>query len=87
MDIEAIKEKVDTNIYHILADKEVPLHKHAEEDEIFHCIKGAGVGILEDEEIELEVGDTFVVPAGKTHSVKTDNEIYVASFLVPVVEQ
>ncbi|AGB40797.1 cupin domain-containing protein [Halobacteroides halobius DSM 5150] len=87
MDLEAIKEKVDTNIYHIPADKEVPLHKHTKEDEIFYCIKGAGVGILEEEEIELEVGDTFVVPAGKMHSVKTNNEIYLTSFLVPVIEQ
>jgi len=86
MDLEAIKGQIVTNVYHIDADKKVPLHKHNKQDEIFYCIKGAGYGVLENDEIELSVGKAFIVPAGTMHALRTDNELYVSSFLIPVVE-
>ena len=55
-------------------------------DEIFYCIKGAGFGVLEDGEEELTVGKVFIAPAGVMHSVRSDSEIYVTAFLVPVVK-
>lgn len=75
-----------THIYHVPSDKKVPLHKHDKHDEIFYCIKGSGFGILENEEIELNVGETFIAPAGKIHSMRSDKEIYVCAFLVPIVD-
>ena len=86
MDIELIKKAIVVNVYHIPASEKVPLHKHPKNDEIFYCMKGTGFGILEERQIELTVGQTFVVPAGTMHSLRTDGEIYVASFLVPIVE-
>jgi mannose-6-phosphate isomerase-like protein (cupin superfamily) len=87
LDTDAIKESIVKNVYHIPADKKVPLHKHAKQDEIFYCIKGSGFGVLEDGEVELSVGKAFVVPAGVMHSVRSDSELYVTAFLVPVVDE
>lgn len=86
MDLDAIKEAIVTNVYHIPSDKKVPLHKHADKDEVFYCIKGSGFGVLEDSEVELNVGVSFIVPAGTMHSVRSDDEVYVAAILIPVVD-
>jgi len=86
MDLDFIKESIVKNVYHIPSDKKVPLHKHKDQDEIFYCIKGSGFGVLEDTEVELSVGVSFTVPAGTMHSVRSDEEVYVAAFLIPVVD-
>ena len=85
MDLNSIKEAIVKNVYHIPSDRKVPLHKHAEQDEIFYCIKGSGFGVLEDGEVELNVGTSFIVPAGTMHSLRSEGELYVTAFLVPVV--
>lgn len=85
MKLEDFKNQINTNVYHIPADKKVPLHKHDKHNEIFYCVKGEGFGVLEDSEVELTVGKIFSVPAGSLHSVRSDSELYVASFLIPVV--
>ena len=84
MNLNLIKESIKTNVYHIPSGKKGPLHAHADLDEIFYCIKGSGFGILEDGEIELNVGDTFVVPAGTMHSLRSDKDLYVVAVLIPV---
>ena len=86
MDTEAVKNDIVTHVYHIPSDKKVPLHKHDDKDEVFYCIKGSGYGVLEDGEVELTVGKSFTVTAGTMHSVRSDNEIYVAAILIPVVD-
>ena len=87
MDLDSIKESIVKNVYHILSDKKVPLHKHDTKDEIFYCIKGSGFGVLEDSEVELTVGKAFIAPAGIMHSVRSDTDIYVCAFLVPVIDE
>jgi quercetin dioxygenase-like cupin family protein len=86
MDLQKIKESTVTNVYHIDADKNVALHKHPKHDEVFYCIKGEGFGVLEDSLVELTVGKAFIVPAGVMHALKTNSNLYVTSFLIPVVE-
>lgn len=86
VDIEAIKKEIVTNVYHIPGGKKVPLHKHPKSDEIFYCIKGTGFGVLEDTEIELSVGKIFNVPAGIMHALRSDGNLYVTSFLIPVID-
>ena len=85
MDLEVIKNQIINNVYCIPADKKVPLHKHDKHDEIFYCIKGEGYGVMEKCEVELTVGKVFNVPAGVLHSLRSDNELYVTSFLIPVI--
>lgn len=87
MNLENIKESIVTNVYHIPADKKVALHKHPKHDEIFYCIKGEGFGVLEDREVELTIGKAFIVPAGEMHALRLDSNLYVSSFLIPVVEE
>jgi len=87
MDLNSIKEAIVNNVYHLTSDKKVPLHKHDDKDEIFYCIKGSGFGVLEDTEVELTVGKAFIVPAGIMHTLRTDDNLYVSSFLVPVIDE
>jgi mannose-6-phosphate isomerase-like protein (cupin superfamily) len=87
VDIEAIKGGIITNVYHIDAARKVALHKHDKNDELFYCVAGSGFGVLEDREIELTVGKVFTVPAGTMHSLRTDRDLYVCSFLVPVIQE
>ena len=86
MDLQEIKESVVTNVYHIDSQKNVPLHKHPKQDEIFYCVKGEGFGVLADGEVELSVGKAFIVPAGVMHALRTNTDLYVTSFLIPVIE-
>ena len=86
MDVNAVKESIVKNVYHLDSEKKVPLHKHAEQDEIFYCMKGSGFGVLEDREVKLDVGQSFIVAAGIMHSLRTDGELYVSSFLVPILD-
>jgi mannose-6-phosphate isomerase-like protein (cupin superfamily) len=87
MDLAAIKESIVTKVYHLTSGTNVPLHAHAEQDEVFYCVKGSGFGILEDGETELDVGKAFIVPAGTMHSLRTDGDLYVGSFLIPVIAE
>ena len=86
MDLQLIKNNIVVNAYHIYVNKKVPLHKHPKHDEVFYCIKGKGFGVLEDSKIELTVGKAFIVPAGTLHSMESDSNIYVTSFLIPVTD-
>jgi mannose-6-phosphate isomerase-like protein (cupin superfamily) len=87
MDLQDIKESIVTNVYHIPSDKKVALYKHTKHDENFYCIKGEGFGILENREVELTVGKAFIVTAGEMHALRSDSNLYVGSFLIPVVEE
>ena len=87
MDLEAIKTNIVTNVYHIKSDKKVALHKHMNHNELFYCIKGDGFGVLENEEIKLTEGKVFVVPSGTMHALRTESNLWVTSFLIPVLSQ
>ncbi len=87
MDIEYLKEAIVKNVYHIDAAKKIALHQHHNKDEIFYCIAGSGYGVLEDKEVELKVGEAFIVPAGVMHTLKTNGNLWVASFLVPTLKK
>jgi quercetin dioxygenase-like cupin family protein len=84
MELGKIREAIVTNVYHITPGKIVPLHRHQDQDEIFYCLKGEGFGVLEDGEMELTAGKVFIAPAGAAHSIRSDSDIYIAAFLVPL---
>ncbi len=87
MDIDTIKNAIIVNVYHVLANEKIPLHKHPKNDEVFYCIKGTGYGVLEDREVVLAAGQAFIVPEGTKHSLRTDGDLYVTSFLIPTIEE
>lgn len=84
VDFKALKEGLETKTYLIPPSVKVPLHEHATQDEIFYCVKGTGIGIVEDKEFEFSPGDIFIAPAGSMHSLKSDETLYVVAFLIPV---
>ena len=86
MDLQLFKDNIVVKVYHIDSNKKVPLHKHPKHDEVFYCVKGDGFGVLEGSKVELTVGKAFIVPAGTLHSMESDSDIYVSSFLIPAVE-
>ena len=86
MTLEDIQKTIVTKVYPIPADKKVPLHQHHNQDELFYCIKGEGFGVLEDSEVTLTPGKVFIAPAGKMHALRSENNLYVASIMIPVIE-
>jgi quercetin dioxygenase-like cupin family protein len=85
METEEVKSSIVVNVYHISSEEKVPLHRHPVQDEVFYCIKGSGFGVLEGEEKGLSVGKAFIVRAGVKHALRSDSDLYVCSFLIPVV--
>ena len=69
---------------HDVSETKVPLHKHDEKDEIFYCMKGSGFGVLADGEVELSAGKAFIVPSGTMHSLRSEGDMYIGAFLVPI---
>lgn len=59
-----------------LAEATVPpgcatlLHYHVETEEIYHITAGVGTMVLEDEEIEVAVGDSVLITPETKHSIK-----------------
>jgi mannose-6-phosphate isomerase-like protein (cupin superfamily) len=86
MDVEKFGEAVVHRVYHIPANRKVPLHQHPNRDEVFFCVKGSGVGVLGEKEIPLAPGTAFVVPAGTLHTLRADGDLYVASSLFPMAD-
>ena len=87
MNLKEVKTAIVTNVYHVTSETKVPLHKHDVKDEIFYCIKGSGFGVLEDKEVKLTVGKEFIVKSGIMHSLRSEGDLFVASFLIPVIEE
>jgi len=86
MDLNLIEESIEKHVYHITSKAEVSLHIHEGLDEIFYCIKGSGFAVLEDIEVELNVGVLFIAPAGTRHSLRSNGDLYVTAFLIPVMD-
>jgi hypothetical protein len=47
MDLEQARDAIVAKVYHIVADRKVALHKHADKGEVFSCMGGSGFGVLE----------------------------------------
>jgi len=55
-------------------------HAHAEEDELFHVLRGRLVIQYEDRDVVLEAGDVHVVPRGIRHNPLAAEECLIALF-------
>jgi|LGVE01.1.fsa_nt_gb bacterioferritin-associated ferredoxin/mannose-6-phosphate isomerase-like protein (cupin superfamily) len=84
VDFNALTEGLETKTYLIPPTVKVPLHEHATQDEIFYCVKGNGIGIVDDKEFKFSPSDSFIAPAGSVHSIKSDETLFVMAFLIPV---
>jgi len=48
-----------------------PEHVHPKQDEIFYCVEGRGIMIVDGEEIALEPTSLILVKAREKHGVRT----------------
>jgi mannose-6-phosphate isomerase-like protein (cupin superfamily) len=56
---------------------ELAWHKHDNEDEMFHVVKGGLVIQFENHAVELEEGDFCIVPRGVMHNPVAENECWI----------
>ena len=54
-------------------------------DKVYHVLKGRGLFILEDREIEMEAGLMLVAPDGVPHGIRNNskNQLIVLAILAP----
>ena len=52
-------------------------HKHEDEDELFHVVKGELVIEYEHDRVHLKEGDLHVVPRGVLHNPVAENECWI----------
>jgi len=61
------------------------LHTHEGMDKVYHVLKGRGLFILEDREIEMEAGLMLVAPDGVPHGIRnhSNDRLVVLAILAP----
>jgi mannose-6-phosphate isomerase-like protein (cupin superfamily) len=77
------KNKDVVNEYDVRVVKvqgEFTRHSHPETDEFFLVLSGRLAIRMEDDEVTLNAGDTFVVPRGRTHQPHAEVETTVLLF-------
>jgi len=52
-------------------------HKHEDEDELFHVVKGQLIIQFEDSEVELNEGDFYIIPKGVMHNPVAKEECWI----------
>jgi quercetin dioxygenase-like cupin family protein len=62
----------------------IPIHRHAQMDEVFYVVEGSGTFILNDARLSVEKGATVFVPKGSWHGFdKGDKEMLLVWAVVP----
>ena len=65
--------------------QEHQLHTHEGMDKVYHVLEGAGLFILENQEIEMQAGLMLVAPDGVAHGIRnhSDARLVVLAILAP----
>lgn len=66
------KEQLLANFFFVDAGGAVPLHRHADAEEVFYIIEGGGTFSVGEENHKVEAGDLIHVPQNQWHGVKND---------------
>ncbi len=62
----------------------IPIHRHAQMDEVFFVVEGSGTFILNDARLTVEKGATIFIPKGAWHGFdKGDKEMVLLWAVVP----
>jgi len=62
----------------------IPIHRHAQMDEVFYVVEGSGTFIINDERLSVEKGATIFIPKGAWHGFdKGDKEMLLVWAVVP----
>lgn len=67
-------EKCTVKLLFVKGNEELSLQYHYKRDEFWRVLKGKGIFIVGDEEIEGKEGDEFFVERGKKHRIKGLND-------------
>lgn len=61
------------------------LHTHAGQDKVYHVLSGAGLFVLDDEEIAMAAGTMLIAPEGVAHGIRNTGEerLIVLAILAP----
>lgn len=61
------------------------LHAHAGQDKVYHVLEGAGLFLLEGQELPMIAGDLLVAPEGVPHGVRNTGptRLLVLAVLAP----
>ncbi len=61
------------------------LHTHKGMDKVYHVLKGKGLFLLDDQEIEMEAGLMLVAPDGVPHGIRNHSRdrLIVLAILAP----
>jgi mannose-6-phosphate isomerase-like protein (cupin superfamily) len=67
------------------AGQEHKLHSHEGMDKVYHVLQGAGVFVLESDEIPMEAGVMLVAPEGVPHGIRNTGKerLLVLAILSP----
>jgi quercetin dioxygenase-like cupin family protein len=62
----------------------IPIHRHAQMDELFYVVEGSGTFILNDARLSVEKGATIFIPKGAWHGFeKGDKEMLLVWAVAP----
>ena len=70
----------DYDVRVVKVQGEFTRHSHPETDEFFLVLSGRLTIRMDDEEVVLNAGDTYVVPRGRFHQPRADEETTVLLF-------
>ena len=61
------------------------LHAHEGMDKVYHVVSGSGLFLLEDREIEMDVGVMLIAPEGVPHGIRNtgSERLVVIAVLAP----
>ncbi len=74
--------KITVIVTEIPKGSELPIHAHADGEEIMYFIAGHAETVCDDESIAVEPGDIFDVQPGSVHTVRNIGEETVRMFCV-----
>lgn len=67
----------DFDVMVVKAQGEFVWHKHDDTDDFFLILKGKMTIEMRDRNIDLEVGDLYIVPKGVEHRTVADEEVHL----------
>jgi quercetin dioxygenase-like cupin family protein len=77
-------DKVALGTQQVPAGGRIPIHRHAQMDEVFYVVEGSGTFILNETPLSVEKGATVFIPRGAWHGFeKGDKEMLLLWAVVP----
>ena len=53
----------------------LPVHTHADEDQLYYILEGEGTIRMNDQEFDLKPGNAVTIPPGVAHGVRNESDL------------